>query len=62
MKTGTETNDPIMIGFFHENEEYGCFSNWYPSEFDYAGRHFANSEQFMMYHDDVSQGSDVPEV
>jgi len=39
-----------MIGFFHENEEYGCFSNWYPAEFDYAGMHFANSEQFMMYH------------
>ena len=50
MKTGDGTNDPIMIGFFHENEEYGCFNNWYPAEFDYAGRHFANSEQFMMYH------------
>ena len=44
------TNGPVMIGFFHENEAYGCFSNWYPAEFDYAGRHFANSEQFMMYH------------
>ena len=42
MKTGDGTNDPIMIGFFHENEEYGCFSNWYPAEFDYAGRHFAS--------------------
>ena len=39
-----------MIGFFHENEEYGCFSNWYPAEFDYAGIHYDNSEQFMMYH------------
>lgn len=39
-----------MIGFFHENEEYGCFSNWYHAEFDYAGRHYENSEQFMMYH------------
>ena len=44
------TTAPNMIGFFHENEAYGCFSNWYPAEFDYAGRHFANSEQFMMYH------------
>lgn len=44
------TKDPVMIGFFHENEEYGCFSNWYPAEFEYAGKHFANSEQFMMYH------------
>ena len=38
-----------MIGFFHEYEEYGCFSNWYPAGFDYV-HHFANSEQFMMYH------------
>ena len=38
-----------MIGFFHENEEYGCFSNWYPAEFDFV-RHFTSSEQFMMYH------------
>ena len=37
-----------LIGFFHENEEYGCFSNWYPAAFDYAGVHYANSEQFMM--------------
>lgn len=39
-----------MIGFFHEDEEYGCFSNWYHAEFDYAGQHYVNSEQFMMYH------------
>lgn len=38
-----------IIGFFHEDEEYGCFSNWYPAEFDYAGKHYAHSEQFMMY-------------
>ena len=39
-----------MIGFFHETDPYGCFSNWYPAEFDYAGQHFLNSEQFMMFH------------
>ena len=39
-----------FIGFYHEYDEYGCFSNWYAAEFDYAGRHFFNSEQFMMYH------------
>lgn len=39
-----------FIGFFHENEPYGCFSNWYPAEFDYAGIHFKNTEQFMMFH------------
>lgn len=39
-----------ITGFFHENEPNGCFSNWYPDEFDYAGNHYLNSEQFMMYH------------
>ncbi len=38
-----------MIGFFHEDEDYGCFSNWYPAGFEYV-HHFDNSEQFMMYH------------
>ena len=45
----TQSNIQI-IGFYHEYESYGCFSNWYPAEFDYAGKHFANSEQYMMYH------------
>ena len=38
-----------MIGFFHEYEDNGCFSNWYPAEFDYV-QHFSSAEQFMMYH------------
>lgn len=38
-----------FIGFYHENEEYGCLSNWYPASFEYAGIKYANSEQFMMY-------------
>ena len=44
-----EDNSPVMIGFYHEYDKYGCFSNWYQAGFDYAGRHYANSEQFMMY-------------
>ena len=45
----SDISKPVfMIGFFHEDEKYGCFSNWYPAEFDYAGKHYANSEQFMM--------------
>ena len=44
------TTAPDIIGFFHENEAFGCFSNWYQAEFDYAGKHFVNTEQFMMYH------------
>ena len=39
-----------VIGFWHEYEENGCFSNWYPAEIDYAGVHFMNSEQYLMYH------------
>ena len=38
-----------MIGFYHENESYGCLSNWYPAEFDYAGKHYVHTEQFMMF-------------
>lgn len=41
--------DETMVGFFHEDEEYGCFSNWYPAEFDYAREHYKNVEQYMMY-------------
>ena len=44
-----DDNSPVMIGFYHEYDKYGCFSNWYQAGFDYAGQHYANSEQFMMY-------------
>lgn len=43
-------NTVQVIGFWHEYEDYGCFSNWYPAEFDYAHWHFLHVEQFMMYH------------
>ena len=39
-----------MICFYHEDEEYGCFSNWFLSSFTYAGIRYVSSEQFMMYH------------
>lgn len=42
-------NDENFIGFYHENEEYGFMSNWYPSAFEYAGKKYANIEQYMMY-------------
>lgn len=45
----TSKNMLDIIGFYHEYEEHGCFSNWFPAEFDYAGKHYFNSEQFMMY-------------
>lgn len=37
-----------MVFGMHSN--ISCFSNWFPTEFDYAGRHFMNAEQFMMFH------------
>ncbi len=39
-----------FVGFYHEYEENGCFSNWYEAEFDYGREHFLHTEQFMMYH------------
>jgi len=39
-----------LIGFYHENEEYGCFSNWFHCDFEYVGNHFVSTEQFMMYY------------
>lgn len=44
----TWSKDPMVLGFYRETENYGCFSNWYPAEFDYAGVHYKNSGQFMM--------------
>ena len=41
--------DETMVGFFHEDEKYGCFSNWYPSNFLYAREQYKNVEQYMMY-------------
>ncbi len=45
-----DTGSVRMIGFYHDYDEYGCFGNWYPAPFDYAGKHFVHAEQFMMYH------------
>lgn len=45
-----EKQHPEFIGFWHEYDKYGCLSNWYKADFEYAGKHFASVEQFMMYH------------
>lgn len=29
-----------IIGFYHEYEEYGCFSNWYLASFENVGKNF----------------------
>ena len=42
-------NVPEIICFYHEYDEYGCFSNWFKSEFEYAGRKYSSVEQYMMY-------------
>lgn len=38
-----------IICFYHEYEDYGCFSNWYSTTFEYAGRVYNSVEQYMMY-------------
>lgn len=38
-----------IIGFYHEYEEYGCFSNWYLAPFENVGKKFSSVEQYMMY-------------
>lgn len=38
-----------MIGFYHEYEEYGFFSNWYKVDFEYAGIKYSSVEQYMMF-------------
>ncbi|MBR4879076.1 MAG: NADAR family protein, partial [Clostridia bacterium] len=45
-----DVKDVNIIGFYHEYDEYGYFSNWYRAEFEYAGKRFSSVEQFMMYH------------
>lgn len=49
LKLDQGTDQDQIICFYHEYELYGCFSNWYPSEFDYAGKHYTNTEQYMMF-------------
>lgn len=55
MMNGIEGNTPMLnqgasvVCFYHEYEENGCFSNWYPASFEYAGQHYNCVEQYMMY-------------
>ena len=48
-----------IIGFYLPEDENGCFSNWYMSDFVVDGIQFSSMEQFLMYqkavvcHDDV---------
>lgn len=42
-------NREDFVFFYHEYDPFGCLSNWYHAEFDYAGKHYFNSEQYMMY-------------
>ena len=38
-----------VICFHNPDEEYGFFSNWYPSDFTVKGVNFSLMEQYMMY-------------
>ena len=51
-----------IVCFYREYEEYGCFSNWYKADFEYAGKKFISAEQYMMYHKMIQFGAfDVAE-
>ena len=39
---------PGFVFFFHEDEAYGCFSQWYKSPFKVEGIQFITAEQYMM--------------
>ena len=45
----TRDSTASIIGFWRTEDDYGCFSNWYPAEFKYAGRRYASVGQYMMY-------------
>ena len=46
---GDDMNQNNIICFYHENEAFGCFSNWYMIKFEYAGKTYNSVEQYMMY-------------
>ena len=41
-------NPGEYVFFFHENDEYGYFSNWYPCIFSIDGIEYQNTEQYFM--------------
>ena len=49
MESENEFMENNIIAFYHETDEYGCFSNWYPSPFEYCGIKYSSSEQYMMF-------------
>lgn len=38
-----------VIGFYNQNDSYGCFSNFYHCRFTVDGIIFTSSEQYMMF-------------
>ena len=44
----TLKKDESIVFFFHTNEKYGCFSQWYSSPFTVEGFHYTTAEQYMM--------------
>ncbi|MBQ6482354.1 MAG: NADAR family protein [Anaerolineaceae bacterium] len=46
--TKVDNNVNEIIGFHLTSEPQGCFSNWYHSEFVYAGIRYTCAEQYMM--------------
>ena len=62
-----------VIRFYEPDSEYGYLSNWYMSDFMYAGRRYHSMEQYMMFQkaltfgdleiaDKIMASRDLPEI
>ena len=62
-----------VIRFYEPDSEYGYLSNWYMSDFMYAGRKYHSMEQYMMFQkaltfgdleiaDKIMASTDLPEI
>ena len=47
MSTEAKAMDSYLL-FYREKARDGFYSNFYPAQFDYAGKHYTSSEQYMM--------------
>lgn len=45
---GIQNSTDDFVFFWHEDEENGCFSNWYPCTFSIEGIKYYSTEQYMM--------------
>ena len=52
-----ESMEKRVIRFYDPDGEYGYLSNWYISDFTYAGRTYHSVEQYMMFQKALTFGT-----